>query len=68
MNHHSREGFLGAVGKIDGTGIVLKHKPGGIYNGDFFYQKRGLYTGLMCGMQFRLTIRLYPRPLAQFSA
>lgn len=33
MKNSDREGFLGAVGKLDGTDIVLKFKPGGIFKG-----------------------------------
>ena len=31
-----RERFSGAVDKVDGTDIVLKYKPGGIFDGKMF--------------------------------
>lgn len=40
MINNDREGFLGTVGKIDGTDIILKHKPGGIYDGETFSQEK----------------------------
>ena len=37
MENDTREGFLGCMGKVDGTDIVLKNKPGGVYNGEIFF-------------------------------
>lgn len=37
MENDTREGFLGCMGKVDGTDIVLKNKLGGVYNGDIFF-------------------------------
>lgn len=48
INNDGREGFLGAVGKIDGTDIVLNHKPGGIYNGETFFTRKKVYTLDLC--------------------
>lgn len=36
MKNQDREGFLGAVEKVDGTDIVLWYKPGGVFHGEHF--------------------------------
>lgn len=50
MNNDSREGFLGAVGKIDVTDIVLKHKPGGIYEGETSFTRKKVYALELCAV------------------
>lgn len=39
MKNDSRKGFLGCMGKVDGTDIVLKYKPGGVYNREVFFTR-----------------------------
>lgn len=36
--------FLGCVEKVDGKDIVLKHKSGGIYNREIFYNWKKRYA------------------------
>ena len=40
MENDTREGFLGCIGKVDGTDIILKNKPGGVYNGEIFLTRK----------------------------
>ena len=40
MENDTREEFLGCVGKVDGTNIVLKNKPEGIYNGEIVFTRK----------------------------
>ena len=39
-----KRGFLGAVGKIDGTDVVLKYKPGGKFNGEQWFNRKKRYA------------------------
>lgn len=50
MENNQREGFLGCVGKVDGTDIALKHKPGGIYNGEIFFTRKKRYALDLCAI------------------
>lgn len=43
MRNSDREGFLGTVGKLDGTDIVLKFKPGGIFKEEIFFNRKKCY-------------------------
>lgn len=40
MRNQGREGFLGAIGKVDGTDIVLQYKPSGVFHGEHFYTRK----------------------------
>lgn len=44
MKNSDRERFLGSVGKLDGTDIVLKFKPGGIFKGEIFFNRKKHYA------------------------
>ena len=48
MKNSDREGFLGAVGKLDDTDIVLKFKPGGIFKGGIFFNRKKRYALDLC--------------------
>lgn len=37
MKNDTREGSLGCVRKVNDTDIVLKNKPGDIYNREIFF-------------------------------
>ena len=50
MKNDSREGFLGCVGKVDGTDIVLKYKPGGVYDGEIFFTRKKKYALDLCAV------------------
>ena len=50
MKNDFREGFLGCVGKPDGTDIVLKNKPGGAYNGEIFFTRKKKYALDLCAV------------------
>lgn len=44
MENDQREGFFGCVGKVNGIDIVLKHKPGKVYNKKIFYIRKKRYA------------------------
>lgn len=44
MKNDARAGFLGCVGKADGTDIVLDRKPGGQYDGEHFFNRKKRYA------------------------
>lgn len=44
MLNDEREGFIGAVGKVDGTNIDLKFKPGGTFKGEPFFTRKKRYS------------------------
>ena len=50
MRNQDREGFLGAIGKVDGTDIVLKYKPGGVFHGEHFYTRKKRYSIDLCAV------------------
>lgn len=50
IKNSDREGFLGAVGKLDGTNIVLKFKPGGIFKGEIFFNRKKRYALDLCAI------------------
>ena len=37
MVNDERQGFIGVVGKVDGTDIILKFKPGGHFKRELFF-------------------------------
>lgn len=45
-----REGFSGAVGKVDGTYIVLQYKPGGVFDGEQFFNRKKRYAVDLCAV------------------
>ena len=48
IKNDEREGFLGAVGKADGTDIVLQYKPGGVFDGEAFFNRKKRYALDLC--------------------
>lgn len=70
MSNDAREGFLEAVGKIDGMDIVLKYKPGGNYNEVFFTRKKVYALDLcaVCDSDKRFTYILAGWPNSQHDA
>ena len=50
MQNQDRKGFLGAVGKVDGTDIVLHYKPGGKFHGEHFYTRKKRYAIDLCAV------------------
>lgn len=48
MRNQNRSGFLRAIGKVDGTDIVLQYKPGGIFHGKHFYTRKKRYAIDLC--------------------
>lgn len=50
MKNSDREGFLGAVGELDGTDIVLKFKPGGAFRGEIFFNRKKRYALDLCAV------------------
>lgn len=51
MTNIEREGFGRAVGKIDGTDIVLKYKPSGNFgDGAFWYNWKKRYVVDLCAV------------------
>ena len=50
MKNSDREGFLGAVEKLDGTDIVLKLKPGRIFKGDILFNRKKRYALDLCAV------------------
>lgn len=66
-----REGFFGAVGKMDGTDIVLNYEPRGIFKGEHFYNRKGRYAlDLMaiCNCRKEFTYYLAGWPNSQHDA
>lgn len=45
-----QERFSGVVGKIDGTDIVLHYKPGGIFDGEMFWNWKKRYALDVCAV------------------
>lgn len=45
-----REGFVGAVGKANGTDIVLQYKSGGVFDGEAFFNRKKRYAIDLCGV------------------
>lgn len=50
INEKKVSGFLGVVGKIDGTDIVLETKPGGQYEGELFFNGKKRYAMDLCAV------------------
>ena len=50
MRNQDREGCLGAIGKVDGTDIVLQYKPGGVFHGEHFYTRKKRYSIDLCAV------------------
>ena len=44
MRNQDRGGFLGVIGKVDGTDIVLQYKPGRVFHRDHFYTRKKRYA------------------------
>ena len=44
MKNSDWERFFIAVGKLDGIDIVLKFKPGGIFKGEIFFNRKKRYA------------------------
>ena len=60
MRNQDREGFLGAIGKVDGTDIVLQYKLGGVFHGEHFYMRKKRYSIDLCaGLRLSKTIYLF---------
>lgn len=58
MENSDWEGFLGAVGKLDSTDIILKFKPGRIFKGEIFFNQKksyGLDLFAICNSSKRFT-------------
>lgn len=43
MNNNFQKRFLGVVRKINNINIILKHKPGRIYKGKTFFNRKKVY-------------------------
>ncbi len=50
MRNQDRGRFLGVIGKVDGTDIVLQYKPGGVFHGEHFYSRKKLYAIDLCAV------------------
>ena len=50
MKNSDREEFLVAGGKLDSTDIVLKFKPGGIFKGEIFFNRKKRYALDLCAV------------------
>lgn len=50
LKNDEREGFVGAVGKIDGTDVVSAYKPDGDYHGESFYSRKNKYALDICAV------------------
>lgn len=50
FENDTREGFIGAVGKIDGTDVVLEYKPCGDYQGESFLNRNNKYALDLCAV------------------
>lgn len=50
MTNMEQEGFSGAVGKVNGTNIVFKYKPGGIFDGKMFQNQKKRYVLDLCAV------------------
>lgn len=50
LANQERAGFLGAVGKADGTDIVLHYKPGGELLGEHFFNRKKRYAIDLCAI------------------
>lgn len=50
MTNMERQGFGGVVGKVDGTDIVLKYKPGGVFDGEMFWNRKKRYALDVCAV------------------
>ena len=50
MVNDEREGFIGAVGKVDGTDIILKFKPSGHFKGELFFTRKKRYAMDICAV------------------
>lgn len=50
MANDDREGFLGAIGKADGTDIILEYKPGEAFNGENFFSRKKRYAIDLCAV------------------
>ena len=44
------EGFIGVVGKVDGTDIVSGFKPRGEFKGELFYNRKNRYALDLCAV------------------
>ena len=49
-NDTRESGFIGVVGKVDGTDIVLSTKPGGRYDGELFFNRKKRYALDLCAV------------------
>lgn len=50
MVNGTREGFIGAVGKVDGTDIVSGFKPRGEFKRELFYNRKNQYPFDLCAV------------------
>ena len=50
FKNYDRAGFVGAVGSLDGTDIVLDYKPGGEYQGEQFFNRKKKYALDVCAV------------------
>ena len=50
FKNYDRAGFVGAVGSLDGTDIVLENKPGGEYQGEQFFNRKKRYALDLCAV------------------
>lgn len=50
LQNDDREGFIGCIGKVDGTDIVLEYKPGGVYEGEQFFSRKKRYALDLCAV------------------
>lgn len=50
MKNSDREEFLGVVGKLDGTDIVLEFKPGGVFKGEIFFNRKKRFALDLCAV------------------
>ena len=48
--NYDRAGFVGTVGSLDGTDIVLDNKPGGEYKGEQFFNRKKRYAIDLCAI------------------
>ena len=50
MKNDDRAGFIGCVGKVDGTDCAFYEKPGGDYVGEVFFNRKKRYAMDLCAI------------------
>ena len=50
LQNQERAGFIGAVGKVDGTDIVFHYKPGGELLGEHYFNRKKRYAIDLCAV------------------